>query len=205
MGWLSPARMWGMTRHATQQPIGFCSERGSGSFRGPAALGQHRDESFFRLDVLGRLVGVDGTPVGEAHPGCLDIRAAGPFEIRVRCWNRWQTPCGICWDHKFLHAVFLVCCLSGRDVSTAYELRARGLKAVLSSAPMTVEQIIRSLGGPAVVGRYLGIRGQAVSHWIRLGRVPVDRVPGVLRLAKKQRTQLRAEQVRPDIDWAALK
>ena len=78
-------------------------------------------------------------------------------------------------------------------------------QAVLSSAPMTVEQIIRSLGGPAVVGRYLGIRGQAVSHWIRLGRVPVDRVPGVLRLAKKQRTQLRAEQVRPDIDWAALK
>jgi len=38
-----------------------------------------------------------------------------------------------------------------------------------------------------------------------LGRVPVDRVPGVLRLAKKQRTHLRAEQVRPDIDWAALK
>jgi DNA-binding transcriptional regulator YdaS (Cro superfamily) len=78
-------------------------------------------------------------------------------------------------------------------------------QAVLSSAPMTVEQIIRSLGGPAVVGRYLGIRGQAVSHWIRLGQVPVDRVPGVLRLAKKQRVQLRAEQVRPDIDWAALK
>ena len=70
---------------------------------------------------------------------------------------------------------------------------------------MTVEQIIRSLGGPTIVGRHLDIRGQAVSHWMRLDRIPVDRVPALLRLAKKRKVSLRAEQLRPDVDWAAVK
>lgn len=70
---------------------------------------------------------------------------------------------------------------------------------------MTVEKIIRSLGGPTIVGTHLGIRSQAVNHWMRLDRVPVDRVPALVRLARKRKVSLRAEQLRPDIDWAAVK
>jgi len=70
---------------------------------------------------------------------------------------------------------------------------------------MTVSEIIQSLGGPAAVGRHLGIRGQAVSHWMRKGQVPVDRVPSLVRLSKKLRRGLRADVIRPDIDWAAIK
>lgn len=40
---------------------------------------------------------------------------------------------------------------------------------------------------------------------MRLDRIPVDRVPALLRLAKKRKVSLRAEQLRPDVDWAAVK
>lgn len=70
---------------------------------------------------------------------------------------------------------------------------------------MKTAQIIKLLGGPAAVGSALGIRGQAVSQWVSKGYVPVGRVPGLVRMAKRLRLRLRAEQVRPDIDWAAVK
>lgn len=70
---------------------------------------------------------------------------------------------------------------------------------------MNLPEIIHRLGGPAAIGRHLDIRGQAVSHWLRKGQVPVDRVPALLRLAKTKRLGLRASQLRPDIDWAAVK
>jgi DNA-binding transcriptional regulator YdaS (Cro superfamily) len=70
---------------------------------------------------------------------------------------------------------------------------------------MNLPEIIRQLGGPAEIGRHLGIRGQAISHWLRKDQVPIDRVPSLLRLAKKKRFGLRADELRPDIDWAAVK
>jgi hypothetical protein len=70
---------------------------------------------------------------------------------------------------------------------------------------MNLHGIIRQLGGPAEIGRQLGIRGQAISHWLRKDQVPIDRVPSLLRLAKQKRLRLRADDLRPDIDWAAVK
>ena len=70
---------------------------------------------------------------------------------------------------------------------------------------MTLPEIIQRLGGPAAIGRHLDIRGQAISHWLRKDQVPIDRVPSLLRLAKQKRLRLRADDLRPDIDWEAVK
>jgi DNA-binding transcriptional regulator YdaS (Cro superfamily) len=67
---------------------------------------------------------------------------------------------------------------------------------------MTTRDIITALGGPAAVGRALGIRTQAVSRWLRKGRVPLERVPALLALAAQRGLALTARQVREDFDWA---
>ena len=70
---------------------------------------------------------------------------------------------------------------------------------------MTPLEIIRRFGGPARLGRMLGIRSQAVSLWASKGRIPVGRVPQLERLARDLRLEMRAEVMRPDIDWSALR
>jgi len=70
---------------------------------------------------------------------------------------------------------------------------------------MTTAEIIKTLGGPASIGRQLGIRGQAVSLWIRAGRIPVDRVPQLERIAKQLGAPVRAEQMRPDVEWSVIR
>ena len=49
---------------------------------------------------------------------------------------------------------------------------------------MDVSQIVRELGGPAYIGRQMGIRSQAISLWIRKNRIPAERVPDLERLAQ---------------------
>ena len=66
-------------------------------------------------------------------------------------------------------------------------------------------QIIRKLGGPTVVGKYLGIRSQAVSLWSRNNRIPAERVPVLEKLARDLGLSIRAEQMRPDIPWQILR
>lgn len=70
---------------------------------------------------------------------------------------------------------------------------------------MTAQDIIQKLGGPVLVGRSLGIRSQAVSQWSVKNRIPVARVPQLLRLSRKKRLGLTAHHMRPDLDWAAVK
>jgi len=70
---------------------------------------------------------------------------------------------------------------------------------------MNTIQIIRKLGGPTVVGQYLGIRSQAVSLWSRNNRIPADRVPALEKLARDLGLAVRAEQMRPDIPWHVLR
>lgn len=70
---------------------------------------------------------------------------------------------------------------------------------------MTVKPIIDQLGGPAAVGRLFGINGQAVSLWAIKGRIPAERVPALERRARELGLALRAEDMRPDVDWAALR
>lgn len=77
--------------------------------------------------------------------------------------------------------------------------------ATLSSSPMTVQEIIRQLGGPANVGRQLGIRSQAVSLWILNNRIPAERVPQLERLAREAGAEVRAEHMRPDLDWSVIR
>lgn len=69
---------------------------------------------------------------------------------------------------------------------------------------MTVREIIAALGGPAVVGRYLGLSSQAVSLWASKG-VPAGRVPALVALGRELGVGVRAEDLRPDLDWAALR
>lgn len=64
--------------------------------------------------------------------------------------------------------------------------------------------IIRRLGGPRALGRLLGIRSQAISGWMRRGRIPMDRVPTLLGIAQAKGIQLTAYELRPDIPWYTL-
>lgn len=68
----------------------------------------------------------------------------------------------------------------------------------------SARSIITLLGGPAVVGRALGIRPQAVSLWLRKGRVPLDRVPALLALAAERGLAMTAADLRSDFDWDAV-
>lgn len=45
-----------------------------------------------------------------------------------------------------------------------------------------------------------GAQRQHVEHWVKVGRVPAERCPGIERL-----TGVRCELLRPDVDWAYLR
>jgi DNA-binding transcriptional regulator YdaS (Cro superfamily) len=70
---------------------------------------------------------------------------------------------------------------------------------------MTVKDIIKSLGGPALIAGRIGIRPQAISLWAIKGRIPAQRVPQLERMARELGKPIRAEQMRPDIDWGVLR
>lgn len=67
---------------------------------------------------------------------------------------------------------------------------------------MTAQDIIKALGGPVFVSQNLGIRSQAVSNW---KRIPLERVPHLERLAKSMGLEIRAEDMRPDVEWAVFR
>lgn len=69
---------------------------------------------------------------------------------------------------------------------------------------MNTKDIIAALGGPAEVGRALGIRGQAVSLWLRKGRVPLERVPELIALGAQRGVPLTARDLRSDFAWDAV-
>ena len=70
---------------------------------------------------------------------------------------------------------------------------------------MDVRSIIACLGGPVAVARRCGVRSQAVSLWALKGRIPAARVPTLEAMAQETGAPVRAEQMRPDIDWSALR
>lgn len=70
---------------------------------------------------------------------------------------------------------------------------------------MNVSEIVRTLGGPVLLSRHLGIRSQAVSLWIRKNRIPAERVPDLERIAREVGADVRAEQMRPDVNWGVLR
>ena len=67
--------------------------------------------------------------------------------------------------------------------------------------------IIQRLGGSTCVGKALGVAPQAVSQWMhRQGRgVPIERVLALIRFGKEQKVLITPQQVRPDLDWDALR
>ena len=76
------------------------------------------------------------------------------------------------------------------------------MKSLISLRPMTVHDIIKSLGGPVLVSQHLGIRSQGISNW---KRIPLKRVPQLERLAKLMGVNIRAEDMRPDMEWAVFR
>jgi DNA-binding transcriptional regulator YdaS (Cro superfamily) len=69
---------------------------------------------------------------------------------------------------------------------------------------MTIKELVAKLGGPTKVSQRIRIRPQAVSLWVTKGRVPANRVPTVVRLAREAGLTVRPEEIRSDIDWNAL-
>jgi hypothetical protein len=70
---------------------------------------------------------------------------------------------------------------------------------------MDTQQLISQLGGPTVIGRQLQIRPQAVSHWVVRGRVPTNRIPTLIRMAKEKGLEVDPRSIRADVDWDALR
>jgi DNA-binding transcriptional regulator YdaS (Cro superfamily) len=65
------------------------------------------------------------------------------------------------------------------------------------------QDVIEALGGPAEVGRLLGISSQAVSQW---GEVPAAHVLAVVLAAReKGLPSLLPEHINSARDWAALR
>lgn len=67
------------------------------------------------------------------------------------------------------------------------------------------ERLIRRLGGGVKVGKALGIRSQAISHWMAKNCIPVERLPTLIRMAKEKGIPVDPKELRSDIDWEALK
>lgn len=67
-----------------------------------------------------------------------------------------------------------------------------------------MKDLINSLGGPVAISKQLGVSPQAVSLWSSSGRIPVERVPALLRMAGERGLELSARQLRADFDWAAV-
>ena len=70
---------------------------------------------------------------------------------------------------------------------------------------MQTKEIIHALGGPAAIARRFGVRSQAVSLWGINDRIPAERVPELERLARELGVAVRAEHMRPDLDWSVLR
>lgn len=70
---------------------------------------------------------------------------------------------------------------------------------------MTAKEIVQVLGGPTLIARRLGVRSQAVSLWSTTGRIPAERVPELELLARELGAPVRAEHMRPDIQWGVLR
>lgn len=65
---------------------------------------------------------------------------------------------------------------------------------------------IQLLGGSSIVGRALGVAPQAVSQWMHRGRgMPIERVLALIRFGKEQGVVIKPQQLRPDLDWDALR
>lgn len=69
---------------------------------------------------------------------------------------------------------------------------------------MNTKELVLKLGGPTKVSQKIRIRPQAVSLWVAKNRVPLDRVPSILRLAKEAGLTITPADIRGDIDWAGL-
>ena len=70
---------------------------------------------------------------------------------------------------------------------------------------MNIKEIVTALGGPTKIGATLGIRPQAVSLWVIHDRIPTARIPSLIRIAKGRGIHLTPEELRADLDWAALR
>lgn len=70
---------------------------------------------------------------------------------------------------------------------------------------MDVKEIIKRLGGPTAVARRLDVSPQAVSLWAATDRIPAERVPALEALARELGADVRAEQMRPDVQWSVLR
>lgn len=70
---------------------------------------------------------------------------------------------------------------------------------------MKTKDIICLFGGSCKVARLLGVKSQAVSIWIRKNSIPLKRIPSLEKIAKEKGLPIRAENMRPDIEWKILR
>lgn len=68
-----------------------------------------------------------------------------------------------------------------------------------------VRKIIQTLGGPTAIARRIGVRSQAVSLWSRTNRIPLQRVMELECMARELGVDVRAEHMRPEINWGVLR
>jgi DNA-binding transcriptional regulator YdaS (Cro superfamily) len=69
---------------------------------------------------------------------------------------------------------------------------------------MNTKDVIQLLGGPAAIARRIGVQPQAISLWSAAGRVPLERVPALLQMARQDGVALTAADIRSDFDWSSV-
>ncbi len=69
---------------------------------------------------------------------------------------------------------------------------------------MRLRNLFIALGGPTEIGSRVGCAPQAVSQWLKKDRVPVARVPALVRMARERGVDIGPEVLRNDIDWSGL-
>ncbi len=65
-----------------------------------------------------------------------------------------------------------------------------------------IEKAISGIGSQQILAKECGVSQQTVSLWLKGGKMDVKYIPAII---KATEGKVRAEDLRPDVDWAVIR
>nr|DAD65879.1 MAG TPA: Putative antitoxin of bacterial toxin-antitoxin system, YdaS/YdaT [Siphoviridae sp. ctDEW4] len=65
-----------------------------------------------------------------------------------------------------------------------------------------IEKAISGIGSQQILAKQCGVSQQTVSLWLNGGKMDVKYIPAII---KATEGKVRAEDLRPDVDWAVIR